>query len=587
MKHSITISKVTAVLIAMISLMFSDLSAQYHIRTYDLRCNNNSGHDNARSIIHNLEGGNTIAGFSYAAGCGIGIYDWMFMQVQPSGNHLFARLYGTHGDDRCNSVIQTRKDSTSYLAGFMQEGQNFLRKATFLNVNRLGGIINGRMINDTVTSIYNQNCIDSSYRTANAGWKDFYPTATSKKLEKIIVTNYSPSGVWNWGYLYNTMSGILNANSFDEAQTMCYQKADDTYGVASRTNIQSKKLNVWDIMVTKLANTGGVIWNKTYAFNITSSQPYPSTEPRKIIPMSDGGFVVAGFTNRYVAGENDIIVFRVDASGNLLWSYCYGNTAYNDIGQSIVLDGNNLVLTGSMNRTGQPTDAFTMKIPVTGGAAVWTRLWNRNNNTNESGYDIIRSNNTTAPGYSVTGDAAFNVQDAFLWRSNSNGFIPGGLCNDSFYVQNIQNQHIVKDIVMKLRKITDKSFTPVFANPAVVNILRCFESDSSEPENTGDSNLNPEVSEVTEYKLNQNYPNPFNPVTKISYDIPVSSEVNIKVFNSAGKEVMTLVNGTVNAGRYEAVFNGSTLSSGIYYYRITVRGGGTEFTDVKKMILVK
>jgi len=50
---------------------------------------------------------------------------------------------------------------------------------------------------------------------------------------------------------------------------------------------------------------------------------------------------------------------------------------------------------------------------------------------------------------------------------------------------------------------------------------------------------------------------------------------------------MTLVNGSMSAGRYEAVFNGSALSSGIYYYRITVRGEGTEFTDVRKMILVK
>jgi len=586
MKHSITNSKVTAILVAVICLFFSNLNAQQQIRTYNLTCNNNSGQENARSIINNIEGGNTIAGFSYAAGCGIGIYDWMFLQLEPSGNHLFSRLYGSIGDDRCNSVIQTDFDSTYYLSGFMQEGSPFLKKATYLNLNRSGLFNYGKVINDTVTSVYNQNCIDLDRRTVNAGWKDFYPTSVSKRLEKIIVTKYFTSGVMNWGYLYTTMNGNLVASSYDEAQTVCYQRTDNTYGVASRTNLQSKKLNVWDIMITKLANNGAVIWNKTYAFNITATQPYPSTEPRKIIPMTDGGFAVVGFTNRYVAGENDIIVMRVDANGNLMWSYCYGNTAYNDIGQSILLDGNTFVLTGSMNRTGLPTDAFTMKIPATGGAVIWTKIWNRNNNLNEGGFDIIRTNNAGSAGYAVTGDAAVNIQDAFMWKSNTNGLIPGSACNDSFYVQNLLNQHLVKDVAMKIRKIADKDYTPAVRNPGVVNVIRCFETDSFESEETGD-NINPEVSEVTEFKLNQNYPNPFNPVTKISYDIPVSSEVNIKIFNSAGKEVMTLVNGSMGAGRYEAVFNGSALSSGIYYYRITVRGEGTEFTDVKKMILVK
>ena len=85
------------------------------------------------------------------------------------------------------------------------------------------------------------------------------------------------------------------------------------------------------------------------------------------------------------------------------------------------------------------------------------------------------------------------------------------------------------------------------------------------------------------YALNQNYPNPFNPATKISFDIPNSGLVTIKVYNVLGKEITTLVNEFQNAGSYTAEFYGSGLSSGTYFYRIQAG----EFSQVKKMLLIK
>ena len=85
------------------------------------------------------------------------------------------------------------------------------------------------------------------------------------------------------------------------------------------------------------------------------------------------------------------------------------------------------------------------------------------------------------------------------------------------------------------------------------------------------------------YNLSQNYPNPFNPVTKISYALPKSGYVTLKVYDVLGKEVMTLVNEAKNAGNYSVEFNASNLSSGMYFYKINVNG----FSEVKKMMLVK
>ncbi|MBI9069953.1 MAG: caspase family protein [Melioribacteraceae bacterium] len=85
------------------------------------------------------------------------------------------------------------------------------------------------------------------------------------------------------------------------------------------------------------------------------------------------------------------------------------------------------------------------------------------------------------------------------------------------------------------------------------------------------------------YGLEQNYPNPFNPTTKISYQLPESGFVNLKVYNSLGKEVAELVNEVKGAGRYNATFNASKLSSGIYFYTIQVN----DFVQTNKMLLVK
>lgn len=90
----------------------------------------------------------------------------------------------------------------------------------------------------------------------------------------------------------------------------------------------------------------------------------------------------------------------------------------------------------------------------------------------------------------------------------------------------------------------------------------------------------------SEYFLSQNYPNPFNPVTNIRYQIANISLVTIKVYDILGKEIMTLVNEKQSSGNYEIKFDGSNLSSGIYFYKLTSEGEGY-FSDVKTMILLK
>lgn len=97
-----------------------------------------------------------------------------------------------------------------------------------------------------------------------------------------------------------------------------------------------------------------------------------------------------------------------------------------------------------------------------------------------------------------------------------------------------------------------------------------------------DGNVKGKTSNV-DFILYQNFPNPFNSTTQIRFSIPISSSVVLKVFDISGKEVATLVNEYLNAGTYDLDFDGSGLSSGIYFCMLKCSG----YYGIKKMLLLK
>lgn len=100
---------------------------------------------------------------------------------------------------------------------------------------------------------------------------------------------------------------------------------------------------------------------------------------------------------------------------------------------------------------------------------------------------------------------------------------------------------------------------------------------------TGTTGISNNNATVQDYELSQNYPNPFNPSTNFTFSVPKSGEVSLKFYDMLGNEVATYVDGYLNAGSYSVEFDGSSLSSGVYFYKLQAG----DFSATKKMVLSK
>jgi hypothetical protein len=98
------------------------------------------------------------------------------------------------------------------------------------------------------------------------------------------------------------------------------------------------------------------------------------------------------------------------------------------------------------------------------------------------------------------------------------------------------------------------------------------------PTSVGDPQIIPD-----KFSIKQNYPNPFNPETNFKFSIGRTANVNMRIINSLGEQVAVLLNEQRQPGEYSINLNGSSLPSGIYFYRFTAG----DFKEVKKMVLLK
>ena len=144
----------------------------------------------------------------------------------------------------------------------------------------------------------------------------------------------------------------------------------------------------------------------------------------------------------------------------------------------------------------------------------------------------------------------------------------------TYYLQNVKHSQLPSS------QQTLEILLGIFSDPPITFFPQYADPPSSYA-NITDVKNDPEIP-ISIY-LFQNYPNPFNPSTMISYQLPVSSDVILKIYDILGNQIATLVNEYKPAGKYEVEFDASSLTSGVYFYQLT----SGEFTSTKKMILLK
>lgn len=279
--------------------------------------------------------------------------------------------------------------------------------------------------------------------------------------------------------------------------------------------------------------------------------------------------------NVYVTGRSNIskmLTIKYDSAGAEQWQRIYdGPGSGGELASDMVIDNlGNIIITGASSGTGTGSfDYLTIKYNSKGDS-LWVKRYNGTGNGNDEAYslELDDSNNVYITGRSI---GNFTGWDYVTIKYNSLGIqqwlerFPSKSNNNSIaYVialDRFQNVYVTG----KRDSSGFDSYTTIKYSQPVTAI---------EPI----SNNIPDT-----YRLHQNYPNPFNPVTNIKFEILKSSQTELKVYDVLGREVLILIQENLKAGKYEISFNASTLSSGIYFYKIVTK----EYAETKKMIVVK
>ncbi|MBK9331618.1 MAG: T9SS type A sorting domain-containing protein [Ignavibacteria bacterium] len=323
-----------------------------------------------------------------------------------------------------------------------------------------------------------------------------------------------------------------------------------TTGYMNKTGIGDR----YDCMTVKYSNSGELLWYNRFSEGVDNFSYSIACD---------------NLNNIYIAGEKDlnILTIKYSSEGDTLWKRIYdgGN---GDIGYDIEADtlGNVYTLGVSVGfgivllkynfegnlvwiKSHSPADLTTL--PILKLDKYCNLYLSYNYTTNQGGEKIVI--------------VKYNTEGILQWSVEYN------YMNNNTSLSQIRDLFIDKNLNVYITGngtgggVGYNLFTVKWSQ-VITNI--------------------PEInnSVIHNYKLFQNYPNPFNPKTIINYYIPASGFVSLKIYDALGNEVTAIVNEKQSAGSYDAAFDGTGLSSGIYFYSLYSDG---ILKDTKRMLLLK
>jgi hypothetical protein len=488
------------------------MSATSFAKTYG-----GTDNDYAFSVQQTSDGGYIVAGYTYSFGAGWS--DFFLIKTYANGNVQWAKTYGGTHFDRASSVQQTSEggymvvgETDSFIAG---DDDIFLIK-TDANGNVQWAKTYGGGGADYAFSV--QQTSDGGYIVAG------YTASFGAGGWDIFLIKTDANGNVQWAKTYG-------GTNWDKAFSV-QQTSDGGYIVAGWT--QSFGAGYRDVFLMKTDANGNVQWAKTYG---GTDNDYASS----VQQTSDGGYIVAGRTRSFGAGWGDIFLIKTDANGNVQWAKTYGG-ASNDSASSVqqTSDGGYIVA-GRTNSFGAGGDDIFLIKTDANGNIIWAKTYGGTD------WDWASSvQQTSDGGYIVAGyTPSFGAggRDAFLIKTDANGDI--GSCS------------IVQNVSLTVNTVSPTVTTPFLSVFSVSPTVNSVSITVTSPTPTVHEPCPLSISEYCQ--IASGLITPYKGGIKVSR----SGEFEVKVYNVSGVMVKSV------KGKNEVNIE---LSRGVYFVEV-ISGG--------------
>ncbi len=455
-------------------------------------------------------------------------------------------------------------------------------------------------------------------------------TLTSNGQRDIFLVKYDSAGAVKWGV--NAGSAV----SGEEAKDVTVDDAGNIYmtGMFVDTAYFGSNIVIGDggsdIFIAKYNPDGKLVWVKSAGSHGDDIGYGITADNAGHIYLSGRFDSTATFgTNDYTThGDYDAFIAKLDTAGNFIWvdnfggtgadvcgavktdaaGYCIGYGSFND---AIDIGSTNFVSSGL-------DDIFFVKLDPD-GSVIWAKAAGGSDKDAANSLVIESNGNVVSTGYfnlnfSFDGQNFTSVgkQDILLCRLGST-VLPVELLS---FKSSISNGNVrlawstateTNNLGFAIERSTDKKTYNVVGfvkgngtstnknnysfTDAVVSSSKCYyrlKQIDFDGTFSYSSEIEVDLNQPVQFEVYQNYPNPFNPTTSIAFDLPIASKVTIVVYNSIGKQVSVIANKEYSAGRNEVKFDASSLSSGVYIYKLNaISKTGSVLSSIKKMILIR
>lgn len=396
-------------------------------------------------------------------------------------------------------------------------------------------------------------------------WQDY---RSNNGSADIYAQRIGPAGTMLW-----TANGVSICNQ--AAAQRGPKIVTDGLGGAFITWYDNRAGN-YDIYTQRIATAGAVVWTTNGVATCVSG-----TDQLKPDICIDGaaGVIITWYDYRSTTDFN-IYAQRMGPGGAIVWAVngvvMNNNVAYAQTDPKIVSDGmSGAIISWTDYRTGTTADIYAQRVNST-GAVQWT-----------------------ATGVIICTAAGDQIQSQLVSDGNNGAYITWedhrNTGNSDIYAQRIASNAAINWAATGYAVCTigNDQLVPMIVsngNAGAIVVWQDYRSGNNFDiyevgfNTTGVIAIeNGGTAIPTEFTLSQNFPNPFNPVTVINYQLPVTSNVKLSIYDALGKTVSILVNRTQNAGNHKIEWDASAFTSGVYFYSLEAGS----FVSNKKMILIK